>query len=86
MIFLEPDDVYEQNEKLIEQDRQEFIAEGMKNFLQAAEDRKNGLYKNFGDFLEDYFYSQMGVEDQFFYNEERRVRKFLESIKEQRPA
>jgi hypothetical protein len=87
MIFFEPDDAYKKEEELIERRRREFVAEAMKNLLQAAEDRKNGRYKSFGHFLDEYFYSDMGVEDQMEYDEKRRRRKLFEDLsKQQGPA
>ncbi|SDE91304.1 hypothetical protein [Chitinophaga filiformis] len=81
IIFVDEEEEKRKEEQIREELRKERADRVAKIWQQILDDRKRGIHKTLEERIEEDYYNSLGVEDQFFYGEERRVRKFLESIK-----
>jgi Holliday junction resolvasome RuvABC endonuclease subunit len=86
MIIEIPEDACEREEQLREEMRRKAVDEIMKNYQKTLEERKKGIYKSFGEIMEELMYNEMGAEDQYYYDAQRNRRELFKKLKEQRPA
>lgn len=86
MIIFVPDDAYEQEQRLREERKREAVSEVVKEYERILEEEKRGIHKTLEERVEENYYNSLGVEDQIFYSERRRIRKLFEELKQQRPA
>ncbi|MCF6404004.1 hypothetical protein L3C95_14010 [Chitinophaga filiformis] len=81
IIFVDEEEEKRKEEQIREELRKERVDRVVKIWEKILDEKKRGIYKTLEERIEEDYYNSLGVEDQFFYSERRRVQKFLESLK-----
>lgn len=81
IIFVDEEEEKRKEEEIREKLSKERVDRVVKIWQEILDEEKKGIHKTLEERIEEDYYNSLGVEDQFFYGEERRVRKFIESLK-----
>ncbi|SHM10834.1 hypothetical protein [Chitinophaga sp. CF418] len=81
IIFVDEEEEKKKEEQLREKWRRERMDRIAKIWQKILDEEKKGIHKTLEERMEEDYCNSLGVEDQFFYKEERRVQKFLEGLK-----
>ncbi len=71
MIIFLPDDAYEQERKRREERRQEAVGKVVKEYERILDEEKRGIHKSFSEHLEEYYYNNLSLENQMYYDMKR---------------